>query len=655
MKLKKVVCSMLVLCLVLTAMPVMASAATVSSGPAGANGTDVKYKLDSNGTLRVYGSGPMYDWKIIQGSPNVPWTTAPWVTHAQDIKKVIIDSGVTHIGNASFAGCMNLTSVTIASSVKSIGTSAFYKCIHLEEIKLPSKLTTIGSKAFYDTGLKSITIPKTVTTIGGSAFGSTWLENVTIPENVTTISSGLFTSCDNLTSVTFQGPIQNIGASAFYSCDALVSCNFEKGLSGTIGASAFAYCSNLPFFDIPEGITRIGDSAFTDCDSFTSLTIPEGVEYIGDDAFRSIPITSVTIPSTVTYMGSDVFVFCDELKNVTMHTSTIEGMEDYLGTSKTLTYVHVIGDAPQVDTDVFGHTNEDFIVFYDEGTSGWEQPLWRKYIIEIWGKDYSEKTGICGENLIWTIKDGTLTISGTGAMDSYSEGTAPWYYYRKRFTNLKIEEGVTTIGDWAFSGLYTITEVTIPSTVTSIKQSAFWKCTKLKDVYFYGDAPEIGNFCFSGVTATAHYPERNDTWTPEITKNYGGTITWVNDIHIHDYTSESIQPTCTEQGYTIYTCTCGDSYKDSYVVSTGHSWTEISDEEKKCDVCGKVTLVAIPGDIDMDDDVDVDDVLALLWHVLFPEDYPIEVEADFDGNGATDVDDVLTLLWHVLFPEDYPL
>ena len=66
-------------------------------------------------------------------------------------------------------------------------------------------------------------------------------------------------------------------------------------------------------------------------------------------------------------------------------------------------------------------------------------------------------------------------------------------------------------------------------------------------------------------------------------------------------------------------------------------------------------IVISPGDVDLNGKVDVDDVLALLWHVLFPEDYPIEVNADFDSNGTTDVDDVLTLLWHVLFPEDYPL
>jgi hypothetical protein len=64
---------------------------------------------------------------------------------------------------------------------------------------------------------------------------------------------------------------------------------------------------------------------------------------------------------------------------------------------------------------------------------------------------------------------------------------------------------------------------------------------------------------------------------------------------------------------------------------------------------------AVPGDMDGDGRVTVDDVLALLWYVLFPEDYPIDAVADFDGNGEINVDDVLTLLWYVLFPDDYPL
>ena len=148
------------------------------------------------------------------------------------------------------------------------------------------------------------------------------------------------------------------------------------------------------------------------------------------------------------------------------------------------------------------------------------------------------------------------------------------------------------------------------------------------------------------------------------------------------------KPTCTAQGYTTYTCSCcGYSYKADKVNANGHSfgdWTVVSaatctesgEEQRKCKNCDHSesrTVDAlghnyenfvctncgdrkyVPGDVDLNETVDVDDVLALLWNVLFPDDYPIEVDADFDGNGTTDVDDVLTLLWHVLFPEEYPL
>ena len=154
------------------------------------------------------------------------------------------------------------------------------------------------------------------------------------------------------------------------------------------------------------------------------------------------------------------------------------------------------------------------------------------------------------------------------------------------------------------------------------------------------------------------------------------------------FTSKVTRPTCTAQGYTTYTCSCcGYSYKADKVKAKGHSFgdwttvtaatcTESGEEQRKCKnctysetrsleatghhyenhictLCGDAKYA--PGNVDMDDDVDVDDVLALLWNILFPEDYPIEVDADFDHSGTTDVDDVLALLWFVLFPEEYPL
>jgi hypothetical protein len=77
-------------------------------------------------------------------------------------------------------------------------------------------------------------------------------------------------------------------------------------------------------------------------------------------------------------------------------------------------------------------------------------------------------------NLTWDLsEDGTLTIIGTGVMDDY-RGSVPWSIYNVK--KIVITDGVTTIGNYAFSNCANATSITIPNTVTAIGVNAFRSC-----------------------------------------------------------------------------------------------------------------------------------------------------------------------------------
>ena len=118
----------------------------------------------------------------------------------------------------------------------------------------------------------------------------------------------------------------------------------------------------------------------------------------------------------------------------------------------------------------------------------------------------------------------------------------------------------------------------------------------------------------------------------------------------HDYVATVIPPTCMNQGFTEYTCVgCGDYYQGNFLPIGNHSYYD-----GRCIYCGEAGGNQI-GDLDGDGQINNNDVAYLLWHTLFPEDYPISDPADFDGDGKVNNNDVAYLLWHTLFPEDYPL
>ena len=187
----------------------------VASGTCGENLT---WRLDSEGTLTISGTGKMNNFPVGFGE-----NTAPWGSNASQIKTVNLLQGVESIGESAFFACTSLTSVTIPSSVTSIGYAAFKFCFNLSNVSISNGVTSIGNDAFYGCeSLNSVTIPNSVTSIGYAAFSyCSGLTSVTIPSSVTRISGETFSYCSSLTSISIPNSVTSIGDYAFYNCENL--------------------------------------------------------------------------------------------------------------------------------------------------------------------------------------------------------------------------------------------------------------------------------------------------------------------------------------------------------------------------------------------------------------------------------------------------
>ena len=120
-------------------------------------------------------------------------------------------------------------------------------------------------------------------------------------------------------------------------------------------------------------------------------------------------------------------------------------------------------------------------------------------------------SGTCGDNLTWTLEDGTLTIKGSGAMYNYDYSEDPWHSVNTSITEIKIKYGVTTIGDYAFDNCSQLLTVSIPGTVTSIGYKSFRYCSRLTEIEIPNSVTVIGDYAFRGCTKMSDVKMGNKT------------------------------------------------------------------------------------------------------------------------------------------------
>ena len=285
----------------------------------GTCGDNVRWTLDADGVLTISGTGAMYDWGYLGGASV---GTCPWKNVKSSIKSVIIEHGVTTIGNCAFEDCFSLTSVTVPDSVISIGSCAFSYCENLTSVTIPGSVATIGVSAFDGclnlTGVYISDIAAWCNILFGDDVSNPlfyaqklYLNNelvteLIIPEGVVQINKLAFNNCVSLESVTIPETLETIGSSAFNGC---------LNLTGVYITNITAWC-NINFVVYTANPLTYAKNLYLNNVLVTDLIIPDGVTTILKNAFSGSNVQSITLPEKITAIGARAFYGCTVLKNV---------------------------------------------------------------------------------------------------------------------------------------------------------------------------------------------------------------------------------------------------------------------------------------------------------------------------------------------------
>ena len=228
----------------------------VDSGTCGENATWTLTGTDTDLTLTISGSGDMDDFSE---------SNIPWASKRAKIKTLIVEDGITSVGDYAFYSLNKLTSVLLADSVTGLGYDCFSDCVSLKSITIPDGVTWIGRGAFCGcSNLTSVTIPDSVTSIGDYAFcGCSGLTSITIPDSVTRIGEYAFEDCNSLKSITIPDSVTSIGYRAFYNGELVI--RFRGTEDQWYAAVYSGYCMEYKSiiyncFSVPASVSLSGTS-----------------------------------------------------------------------------------------------------------------------------------------------------------------------------------------------------------------------------------------------------------------------------------------------------------------------------------------------------------------------------------------------------------
>jgi hypothetical protein len=569
-------------------------------------GTDVHWLLDEAGTLIIYGNGAMNDYSYSSGK-----TTAPWKGYVNSVTKLVIDNGVTYIGNDAFYGCSKLNQITFQGdcptfasyAFRSITANASYRAANITW--LPSALsgfggyitwTPIGMSEEYLAGDMRFTSTYwkldhqgTLTLYGWNSdysyYDAPWqpyrnhIKRVVFSgyNSLEGVGSYAFYALPELVEVMILSGARDVGDYAFARCAKLERVVITSNVQ-TVGEYAFAYCPKLAYVDLGEGITGISNYAFYNCTSLKSFFMaPDHYGmYIGSYAFANCTaMTEAAIPCMIT-LADYVFQGNTNLKSIYIN----ENANGY-------------GFSPA--SNAFAGVTAT--IYYPRGS--WNNPSGSYGGTITW---VEADIGACGVSAKWTYdpESKKLTIYGSGRIcGSYFGGhDHPWGAFSEEILSIEVQEGITDIPSYTFEYCEAATTIVLPTGLQRIELNAFNDCGSLNNLILpasitFSDYVNDLSFIRCESLTDVYFFGTEEEWDQI---QYSDRVTSHNsDMTLYFLELISMPATCTESGledhYRYDDTSVYDEYYDvnrkriaqaTVIPASGHAVTYADAQEKTC-------------------------------------------------------------------------